>query len=245
MTHMGKTGGGVGSNQYGPKGRSVAKTAQRPAANLMGQATAKPAKATKPARWTCPPLNDGPLILPPRRLSPYARPIRNSQMAKEHADREMVRRYVRYGLGDTPAGMPGLAQDAGRATMRHIAQRLADAGMPRTSKLAGGEIAGLIENNHIGSTGFSVAVHEDKVRFHVVLSGRAAGLAYQPSTNWHHDDDDDDDRELEEPINPDRLLPQVTQVFKDAGLHVQSAKCAGWQTYWDDDVDYEVLCDRW
>ena len=274
---MGKTGGGVGSNQYGPRGRSVAKAAQRPQANLLQQAGAsKQAKPTatekimagygnkrkretvgdretppasqvakaKPARWTCPPLDNGPLILPPRRPSPYARPIYNEQLRKQMADQDMVRRYVRYGLGDTDRGMPGLHQDAGRATMQYLKDRLAEAGMPRTSHLSGGEMAGLIENNHLGSTGFSVAVHEDRVRFHVVVSGKAAGLAYRPSISWGRDDDDERE-ECEEPVNPDSLSLRIAKIFTDAGLHVQSAKCGGWQTYWDDDVDFDVVCDRW
>jgi len=187
-------------------------------------------------------LADGPLIIP-RRPSPYSGFSRgNFEAAKRAAEQDRVRRYVRYGLGATPQGLPGLEQDCGRATVLELKDRMAEAGMPRTSHLAGGEVAGLMENDIGGSTGYSVQVYDDHVRFHTVLSGQAAGLQYR---HWEEYDDEGESDELHAPVNPEKLIPKIAGVFAGAGLTVREIRASGYQMKWDDDTEYEVLCDRW
>ncbi len=111
------------------------------------------------------------------------------------------------------------------------------AGLGRTSRLNGGEVAGWIEANRYGSTGFSVAPSgTDGTRWHVVVSGRPH-LRY---VTFH----DRDGTELTEPDDPAKLCPRVRRVFETLGLAVRDVRATGWQTMWDDDVDFEVETDR-
>lgn len=123
-------------------------------------------------------------------------------------------------------GAPG---KPGVALMTAIRDVLAAAGLPRTSRLNGGEISGLIEPNHSGSTGFSVKiVGADRLRFHIVISGK-------PHLRYVQRGEDT------EPENPQALAPRIKQVFeKVMGYTVFDVQCAGFQLTWDDDVDYEV-----
>jgi hypothetical protein len=143
--------------------------------------------------------------------------------------------------------------DYAKTFMQAVADELAQAGMPRTSKMRGGEITG--HTTHFGSTGFSVADAHNRLddpkfgklpngylRFHVVVSGKAAGLEYRGITPWYDEDgyDDEEDDEAHEPINPDSLHPRIEAVFTKLGLKVIEIRTRGWQTVWDDDVDYDI-----
>jgi hypothetical protein len=119
-------------------------------------------------------------------------------------------------------------------TVTTIHAALAAAGMPRTSRMNGGEIVGWTTS--LGSTGFSVRENGDGLlHWHVVVSGKPL-LSYRE----YRDGDDD----LHEPIDPERLDAPIRAVFEAQGLEVRSVGCSGHQTMWDDDVDYTVVTTR-
>lgn len=146
--------------------------------------------------------------------------------------------------------------DYAKAFMQAVADEMTKAGMPRTSKLRGGEITGY--TTHSGCTGFSVsdasssfddpkfrALPNGYLKFHVVLSGQNAGLEYETKPLWYgkdgsDDDEEDYDEDGHEPIDPDSLHKRITEVFTKMGLKVIEVRTRGWQTVWDDDVDYDI-----
>ncbi len=112
-----------------------------------------------------------------------------------------------------------------------IRDAMAAAGLPRTSRYAGGELTGWTEAR--GSTGFSV--REDQgghLSWHVVVSGR-------PHMRYRSYRSDGDD--LHEPIAPERLNPRIQAVFEGLGMEVLAVRYGGHQTMWDDDVEYDVV----
>lgn len=120
----------------------------------------------------------------------------------------------------------------------NVRDALASAGLGRTSRLNGGELTGW--TTHMGATGFSLReTTSGQIDWHIVISGRAH-LRYQ----LYKDCRDDEIYELHEPQNPQVLEPRIVEVFTRLGLTVHGILCTGWQTMWDDDVDYNVLTDR-
>lgn len=131
-----------------------------------------------------------------------------------------------------------------KTTCQTIADALASAGLPRTSTLSGGEVRGLTQS--LGSTGFSVRkptgeawdrLGADELDFHVVVSGKPAGVRYERTFDSHSGE------ELSEPRAADtaRVAVKVAAVFEALGFTVVSSLCTGWQTAWDDDVDFNVI----
>ena len=127
-------------------------------------------------------------------------------------------------------------KEQGTSMMLHIKEALDRAGLGRTSRYAGGEITGL--TTAYGSTGFSVRLDSDGTwDIHVVLSGEAAGLSYRHYKKY---DSEGDCRNMHEPENAAILCPRIQAVFEELGFSVQAVRCSGWQSHWDDDVDYNV-----
>lgn len=124
-----------------------------------------------------------------------------------------------------------------------IKDALAEAGMPRTSNMGGGEITGW--TRVYGSTGFSLRAgsrremgdaSEGQVDWHIVISGKPL-LAYREYRD--HDGDT-----YHEPIRPESLCPKIRQVFESLGMTVHKVRYSGHQTVWDDDINYNVVTDR-
>jgi len=130
----------------------------------------------------------------------------------------------------------------GKRAVAGVRHALAEAGMARTSRMAGAEPAGWIATNVHGSTGFSVKpnipMERDKkavpgeLLWHVVVSGKPH-MRYR-KYRWDGD-------ELHEPVNPEILLPRIKAVFERLGIEVRSVECVGHQTMFDDDVNYNVV----
>lgn len=117
-----------------------------------------------------------------------------------------------------------------------IKNALEAAGMPRKSSFNGGELTGWTST--FGSTGFSVRkVSDSVVNWHIVISGKPL-LKYKKVYSWNEDGERESNGE--EPVNPDSLLPRIKKVFQDLGLDVTNLGCSGYQTMWDDDVDYDI-----
>ena len=114
------------------------------------------------------------------------------------------------------------------------------AGLKRTSRYAGAEIAGWIERNRMGSTGFSVRPLEDgRLHWHVVLSGKPH-LRYSS----HRQVSGEEAVTLHEPVAPEALFGRLRAVFAALGLSPHEMRVGGWQGMWDDDVDYDVVTDH-
>jgi hypothetical protein len=152
--------------------------------------------------------------------------------------------------------LPADPADRGRAIMERVRDALAAAGLPRTSRYAGGEITGWTTS--MGSTGFSLQVdgiwhpstlrfvpsNPPRLRFHVVVSGKQAGLRYKRYTERvERGRGRLDFIELHEPIEPERLIPKIRKVLEGLGFEVAQVTVAGAQTHWDDDVMYNVVTD--
>jgi len=123
----------------------------------------------------------------------------------------------------------------GKRAVQAVRHALAEAGLGRTSKMNGGAVTGWIARNHGGSTGFSVkpTANEGEVVWNVVISGKPH-LSYRSWT-------DSDGMRFSEPTNPGSLSPRIRAAFEDLGLDVRSVTCGGYQTHWDDDVNYSVV----
>lgn len=125
-----------------------------------------------------------------------------------------------------------------------IKNALAEAGMPRTSTLNGGEVTGWTQA--YGATGFSLragrgrrdidGLPEGQVDWHIVISGKPL-LRYREYR-------DEDDGTYHLPINPESLNPRIRQVFEALGMTVHKVSCGGHQSVWDDDVSYNVVTDE-
>ncbi len=122
---------------------------------------------------------------------------------------------------------------AAAQTVQDLRTALEVAGLPRTSKYNGAEMTGWTD--HFGSTGYSIRPCKDgTLQWHVVISGKPH-LQYRPRFDVHSGD------ELHEPVNADSLCPRIRKVFEQMGIKVLKLKCTGWQTAWDDDVDYDII----
>jgi hypothetical protein len=129
----------------------------------------------------------------------------------------------------------GIGGSRATAGMRHA---LAEAGLGRTSTLNGAEIRGWIAPDHYGSTGFSVKTAEDgNLVWHVVLSGKPH-LRYR---TFIEKDGKGGDITMYEPINMDLLHTRIAAAVRSLGIDVREVRSGGYQTHWDDDVDYEVV----
>jgi hypothetical protein len=131
-----------------------------------------------------------------------------------------------------------MTPEAGMALATKVRDALAAAGVPRTSRHAGGEVRGLIDPNHHGSVGFAVREYPDRLEFHVVVSGKPAGMRYR---RWSESQDNGDSIDLHEPTNPMTAEPKIRAAFAAAGLNVREVRHTGHQMHWDDDVDFEVV----
>ena len=135
---------------------------------------------------------------------------------------------------------------AGKEFMQTVKDALAEAGLPRISNYNGGELTGWTW--HYGATGFSVSttsrwhdempeLPEDSLMFHVVISGKIAGLEYADRREvWG-----DDEYEGYEPLRPESLGDRIKAVFTELGLKVICVKHSGHSTGYDDDVYYNVF----
>lgn len=125
-----------------------------------------------------------------------------------------------------------------------IKNALAEAGMPRTSGMSGGEVTGWTQA--YGATGFSLRagkgrrdigrLPEGQVDWHIVVSGKPL-LAYR-----EYEGEDGDT--YHEPIRPESLCPRIRQVFEALGMTVHKVTYSGHQTVWDDDITYNVITDE-
>lgn len=127
-------------------------------------------------------------------------------------------------------------QISGIEAVERIRDDLEASGLPRNSRLSGGEITGW--TTYLGHTGFSIRKNESDITWHLVVSGKPH-LEYREYT--HHQDDEEID--LHEPINPERLNQRIAKVFKRLNLSIHDVRCTGHSTLWDDDVHYEVTTD--
>lgn len=107
------------------------------------------------------------------------------------------------------------------------------AGLPRTSRFAGGKLTGWTEAR--GCTGFSIREQGDEILWRVVVSGRP---------HLRYDEYDSDGDRLHEPVTPERLCPRIRSTFEAQGLTVLDVAYRDHQTMWDDDVGYEVRTAR-
>ena len=119
----------------------------------------------------------------------------------------------------------------GKQAAQFIHDALQTIGLPRTSKLNGGEVRGW--TTHFGSTGFSVRKDNASgmLQWHVVVSGL-------PHMSYEEDDDG------HRPSRPEVLCPRIKKLFEDMGAKVSSVKATGWQSAWDDDVSYDIHTDH-
>lgn len=124
----------------------------------------------------------------------------------------------------------------GLEAVTELHQKLAAAGMPRTSTLNGGALRGWTET--YGSTGFSIRREENgDLQWHLVVSGKPL-FAYR---EYEHHGINGETYDYHEPRNPESLLPRLRAVFEDMGLTVKSLACTGHQLMWDDDVEFSVV----
>ncbi|MBD8615490.1 hypothetical protein IFT57_08825 [Pseudomonas sp. CFBP 13719] len=119
----------------------------------------------------------------------------------------------------------------GKQATQFIHDAMQSIGLPRTSKLNGGEITGW--TTHHGATGFSVRRdnREGLLQWHVVVSGRPH-MSYEEDEDGHR------------PSRPEMLCTRIKKLFEEFGVKVNSVKATGWQTAWDDDISYEILTDH-
>ena len=126
-------------------------------------------------------------------------------------------------------------QKTGLEAVTKLHQKLAAAGMPRTSTLNGGALRGWTES--YGSTGFSIRREQNGyLQGHLVVSGKPlfSYREYEHRANGEAYD-------YHEPRNPESLLPRLRNVFEDMGLTVNSLSCVGHQLMWDDDVEFSAV----
>lgn len=137
-------------------------------------------------------------------------------------------------LPSTPTPPMALPPLSGRQAVHFLRDRLAEAGLPRTSHFAGAEINGWIATNRLGSTGFSVRLTENdqKIDWHLVVSGQPHFRYANRSDRSYY------------PVDPERLVPTLRTVFRRIGLEPESIRCTGWATGYDDDVEFNVLTER-
>lgn len=126
-------------------------------------------------------------------------------------------------------------QLTGIQAVERVRDNLEAAGLPRKSKLSGGEITGW--TTVLGSTGFSIRENSPNVTWHLVISGfkHFEYREYRTAS---------DDTDRHKPVNPDAFNDRIAKVFKDMGLTVHDTLCTGHSTLWDDDVHYEVTTNQ-
>lgn len=126
----------------------------------------------------------------------------------------------------------------GLQAVTELHQKLAAAGMPRTSELNGGALKGWTES--YGSTGFSIRREESgDLQWHLVVSGKPL-FRYREYEHWSNGESYD----YHEPLNPETVLPRLRAVFEGMGLMVKSLSYTGHQLMWDDDVEFSVVTDH-
>lgn len=118
----------------------------------------------------------------------------------------------------------------GLQAAERVRNDLETSGLPRKSKLNGGEITGW--TSAMGCTGFSIRTNGPGITWHLVVTGI-------PHLEYQEDQDG-----LHRPVNPDSLNDRIAKIFKDWGLTVHDTRCMGFATAWDFDVHYEVTTNR-
>jgi len=134
-----------------------------------------------------------------------------------------------------------------------IRDNLEHDGLVRTSSMSGGEMRGWTTS--FGSTGYSIRkmygpyltgfdhakINKGDIDMHLDLSGKEIGLTYRKYTEW---EDDRGEMTFHDPINPDKINPKIKKTLERLGLNAKEIRHTGSQTYWDDDVSYNVLMTR-
>lgn len=139
----------------------------------------------------------------------------------------------------------------GKDAVLTLKEKLEKAGLGRLSTFGGGEIRGW--TRAMGSTGFSVAPARswkngvstdipDEVDWHIVVSGKNAGLRYREYEEWHGERQGV--MRMHDPIDPNSINPRIKKVFESLGMEVKEVKNTGHQLHWDDDVDYNIITKR-
>lgn len=139
--------------------------------------------------------------------------------------------------------------EQGLYLMQRVKDQLALDGMPRTSRMAGGGLEGW--TTAYGSTGFSIAPtdakwdgpgHAGRLRMHVVISGKVAGLRYR---TWTEHRGSNGEMDFSEPLEAgaNAKARVVADSVRRLGIVVHAAKYSGAQTHWDDDVEYTLYVD--
>ena len=122
----------------------------------------------------------------------------------------------------------------GFALMKQIKDKLSDAGLLRTSNLAGDQISGLVPNNKIGNFGFAVWDKPTTFEFNVVISGKGAGVHYRENYS----------EGTHEPIDMYILYPKIQRVFESLGFKVLEISWTSFQGMWDDDITYRITTNK-
>lgn len=135
----------------------------------------------------------------------------------------------------------------GKTAALRVRQALAERGFVRSSCLNGANLVGWIPQNVFGSTGYSVKFDPDnpkQVIWNVVISGKPH-LMYEEEEENQGTDEDPDYIDFHHPVNPDSLGPALTEALTTLlGLNVISVRSGGYQTHWDDDVDFRIITTR-
>lgn len=158
-----------------------------------------------------------------RPRSVYAPPRRSTAWLEQQVYGRELTSFERDSLHAEAEGAT-ISAEQGLELVLAAKKALEEHGLPRTSKMNGGEIRGLMRRNHRGSVGFAVWDEGDTLEFHMVVGGRSAGLRYREYTEWR---DDGDSIELHEPENPEIAFGRVRQAFESVGLTVQDVRCSG------------------
>jgi hypothetical protein len=147
------------------------------------------------------------------------------------------------------------AELTGKEAVSAIKFKLDEAGIGRNRMLltSGAEIRGW--TNASGSTGFSVkqATEWDQkaqrtiaipgqLDWHVVVSGKQAGIKYADFTEYREHVGEMSMHEVSGSTDP--VQRKIKNVFESMGLKVHSTRMSGYQSHWDDDVDFNIITDR-
>lgn len=128
--------------------------------------------------------------------------------------------------------VPKLSDNSGKDLTAYVRSELEKKGLVRESPYAGAENTGLTKS--IGSTGYSVRDVGNGLSFNIVLSGKKVGLKYVENTSGGY-------RPTESSAQVP--IPNIAAVFKSMGFKVSSVSLSGYQTMWDDDVEYTIYTD--
>ncbi len=136
-----------------------------------------------------------------------------------------------YSDGDEP----------GVALVRHVAEQLEQAGLPRHGENKERLYTGLVNPEAFGDTGFSVKeISPRELEFHIVISGKSAGVEYNEWTDWQAGYGT---MHAYEPLNQKTLHGPIREAFREMGFEVKRVKNDSYEKYGNDDVTYIVVTD--